>query len=87
MTTTVFRKQTHTDRYLDYISHNPIAHKISVVETLFNRADNICTTIVKKDVEKAIGYPMNMIRKKTKTIHGIPPLVKEKPKGTVVIPF
>ena len=36
--TSVYRKGTHTDRYLDYDSHHPLSHKKSVASTLMNRA-------------------------------------------------
>ena len=49
LTTSVYRKKTHTDKYLSFESHHPIAHKLSVVNTLFSRAEGICTT--EKDLE------------------------------------
>ena len=34
-----FRKKTHTNKYLDFASHNPMQHKEAVVKTLLNRAN------------------------------------------------
>ena len=41
---TVYRKPTHTDRYLDYNSNNPISAKLSVIHTLIHRAKQVCST-------------------------------------------
>ena len=35
---TVYRKPTHRDRYLDYISNHPISAKLSVIHTFIHRA-------------------------------------------------
>ena len=41
--TTVYRKPTHTDQYLQLDSHHPISSKYSVVGTLYHRAKTICS--------------------------------------------
>ena len=34
LATSVFSEETHTDRYFDFDSHHPLAHKIAVAHTL-----------------------------------------------------
>ncbi len=50
--TTVYRKDTHTDQYLLFDSHHPLIHKLSVIRTLFYRAD----TIISNDCYKQEKY-------------------------------
>ena len=38
---TVFRKQTHTDRYLHFNSHHPVSAERAAVRSLFDRARNV----------------------------------------------
>lgn len=65
VSTTVYRKATHTDKYLDYESHHPLSHKLSVVSTLLHRIDTHCSTDSARSVEnsrvlqalKVNGYP------------------------------
>ena len=38
----VYRKPTHSGKYLDFKSNNPVAHKNSVMSTLFFRSKEIC---------------------------------------------
>ena len=71
MTISAYRKKTHTDKYLSFESHHPIAHKLSVMNTLFSRAEGICTTEKdleneKKHLKKVLelnGYPKYVLRK------------------------
>jgi len=66
----VYRKKTHTDRYLDYNSHHALQHKASVVKTLFTRASVISTSERNKMTEEhhlhnvltnMNGYPKSFV--------------------------
>ena len=37
LTTSIYKKPTHTNKYLHYTSHHPKHQKLTVVKTLFNR--------------------------------------------------
>ncbi len=65
----VYRKPTHTDRYLDFYSHHDKRHKISAAETLLHRATNLPNTKQGKETELTHvtdalpfnNYPQNVI--------------------------
>ena len=44
LSTTVYRKPTHTDFYLQWDSHHTVSAKYSVVGTLYHRAETICSS-------------------------------------------
>jgi hypothetical protein len=66
---TVYRKPTHSGRYLNFFSNNPKSHKRSVVSTLFFRAFRLCSSNILLEAElstihrdlKLNGYPLNYI--------------------------
>ena len=99
LTTTVFRKKTHTDRYLAFDSHHPTSQKVAVARTLFTRAENICSTMVDKDEERthisnvlqANGYPHSLIENNSRLpsrLHQTDESTnRTQPKATVVIPY
>ena len=43
LNTTVYRKTTHTDKYLHWDSHHAIPSKYSVIGTFYHRAKTICS--------------------------------------------
>ena len=61
VSTSVLRKPTHTNRYLDFMSHHPKAHKAAVVRTLFTRADALSFSDVSSSEERQrISPPLRM---------------------------
>ena len=61
----MYRKPTHTGRYLSFSSHHPLNQKLSIVRTLYSRANNIISDENKKiqefhhvsDILKSNGFP------------------------------
>ncbi len=74
LTTKVFNKKTHTDKYLSFDSHHPLIHKNAVARTLFNRAAKVCSSDVDREEEelhittalKENGYPENEFKSSSK---------------------
>ena len=84
LSTSVYRKPTHTNQYLHFSSHHPRAHKPSVVSTLLKRASRYCSTKEQADEERQKvynalelnGYPKRFIASRTLT--STKPEVKER---------
>ena len=92
----VYRKATHTSKYLDFHSHSPAQSKRAVVKTLMDRAKCIPSTAAQRQNEKrrvvndlkANGYPESFIKSagesnKTNT----QPRTQESPKAYTSIPY
>jgi Reverse transcriptase (RNA-dependent DNA polymerase) len=93
LATTVYRKKTHTDRYLNYLSNHAEKTKIGVVKCLQKRAEAICSsekalTEEQEKIKNAFlqnGYPENVIKKAHKT--RIPSTQSLQPVVTATIPY
>ena len=54
----IYRKPTHTDRYLDFHSHHDRKHKISTAQTLLHRALNLPTHKLERPVKLLVFAPL-----------------------------
>jgi len=95
LSTSVYRKPTHTDRYLDFQSHHPACHKASVVKTLNRRAFTHCSSDELKDAEirrtkKVLmenGYPGRFIARRRSDGSRRRAEDERPTRGTVVLPY
>ena len=70
ISTKVYRKETHTDQYLNFLSHHPLSCKLAVSRTLFSRAEKLCTDSLDRRTEmehretalQNNDYPRTMFR-------------------------
>ena len=75
LTSSVYRKPTHTDQYLAYDSHHPQSVKHGIVKCLYDRAKHLITkpSVIYEEKEHlssvlvSNGYPSSFIRKLVKT--------------------
>ena len=88
----VYRKPTHTNRYLDFNSHHPICHMRSIVSTLLRRAKSLPSTHLGKREEtkrvKAVlqdnNYPSSFINSCERSLSKLPTDLPSD--GFVVLP-
>ena len=75
LTTSVYRKPTHTDQYLAYDSHHPQSVKRGIVKCLYERAKRLVTkpSVISEEkkylssVLVSKGYPFSLLKKLTRT--------------------
>lgn len=98
ISTSVYRKATHTDKYLDFSSHHPLPHKRAVISTLLNRAKTYSSWSDARNSEEdhislALqwnGYPRKLICKHSpSSLTGASTPTAEPPewKTTTVLPY
>ena len=94
--TIVYRKLTHTDKYLASDSHHPICHKKSVAKTLLRRANCLPSSLDSKAegrkyvsyALKANGYTKAFLRNCQKPVTTNNSLhEREQVTGFAVIPY
>ena len=94
--TSVYRKPTHTDKYLAFDSHQPIFHKKSAAKTLLRRADCLPSSLDSKaeerkyvsNVLKANGYTKTFLRNCQKPVTTSNALDEREPAtGFAFIPY
>jgi hypothetical protein len=93
-TLNVYRKPTHSNRYLHYTSHHPSSTKKGVVRCLANRSQIICSNnqLANRDKHNMLttfeknGYPSQFLHKTLFPPQG-PKNILPTPRATVTIPY
>ena len=97
--TSVFRKVTHTDRYLDFNSHHSAQHKESVVRALMQRGESFSSDAVDRSAEmkhitntlRANNYPNHFVKRTCRKMRNRREQVREgaerERKPLVVLPY
>ena len=84
----VYRKATHTNKYLAFDSHHPVQHKRSVVSTLIPSSEALRTeeTSNVQDSLQVNGYPTKFIENAAQPRSG-PQSHHPDPAGLAVVPY
>ena len=95
VTTSVYRKATHTNQYLSFTSHHPTAHKVAVIRTLMTRANTLSSSGVErvqeeKQIVEALqenGYPPSFVHKHSHPGRPRREMDDQKPRTTLTLPY
>jgi hypothetical protein len=88
----VYRKSTHTNKYLSFSSHNPNQSKRAVFKSLLDRAKNIPSTISNQRNERVMkdlalnGYSSKFIQQTSQPTE-TPNRLNNNPLGFTCIPY
>ena len=95
LTTSIYRKPTHTNQYLAYDSHHPQSVKRGIVKCLYDRAKRLVTkpsviSAEKKHLSSVLvsnGYPSSFVQKisKARTAPKKEPVAEFK--STTILPY
>ena len=99
----VYRKPTHTDKYLHFDSLQPIHHKAAVAKSLYSRAAKVSSSPLNKRLEvehinrvlESNGYPKEFLKKQRRSVFETNPREDRSPggdddhdqKGLIILPY
>ena len=91
ISTLVYKKETHMDKYFSFDSHHPLAHTLAVVHMLQHRANVLSSTREALKEEEAHltntllenGYPRWMVHRFSNSPGKATERVEEQPKATI----
>ena len=99
----VYRKQAHTERYLQFDSHQPIHHKAAVAKSLSSRAVKVSSNPLNKGMEvehinrvlESNGYPKDFLIKQRRIVFETNPRKDRRTagdknndrKGLIMLPY
>ena len=95
ISTSIFRKATHTDQHLAFNSHHPVAHKAAVVRTLVDRAHKLSSTCCGRTAEERRvvealqknGYPTGFIHRYSNVEPRRESASRSRPKTSLTVPY
>ena len=95
VSTSVYCKTTHTNKYLAFESHHLVAHKMAVVKTLISRAEAFLSSSVERAQEekentgtlKKNGYLSSFVYKHFCLGRPRPDREEQRPKATLTLPY